>query len=305
MSVQTQIDRIITAVDAAHAKVAEKGGTTARPYLVANLADAIDTIPEAKDPVLQTKTVTPTTSSQSVTPDSGYDGLSKVTVNAMPTATQATPSITVSSAGKITASATQTAGYVAAGTKSATKQLTTQAAQTITPGTANKTIASGRYLTGTQTIKGDANLVAGNIKSGVSIFGVTGTMTAGEDVTTETNTYTGLLTDLETAINSLPDAGSGSRSTASIIYEPLSTSTSKVILYQDVNGCQSYSGNSTVLECVVPSYIIARSSNGLSTTDSMTPYATLRSSSPYIYVFYISESGRINFTGNTSGGGND
>lgn len=50
-----------------------------------------------------------------------------------------------------------------------------QAAQTITPGTANKTIAAGKYLSGTQTIKGDANLVAGNIAKGKSIFGVTGT----------------------------------------------------------------------------------------------------------------------------------
>ena len=126
------------------------------------------------EPKLQSKTVTPTTSLQTVNPDSGYDGLSKVTVNAMPTATQATPSISVSSAGLITASATQSAGYVASGTKQATKQLTVQAAQTITPSTSDKTIASGRYLTGTQTIKGDANLVAGNIKSGVSIFGVAG-----------------------------------------------------------------------------------------------------------------------------------
>lgn len=126
------------------------------------------------EPKLQAKSVTPKTSAQTVKPDSGYDGLSQVTVNAMPTATQATPSISVDSAGKITASATQSAGYVAAGTKSATKQLTTQGAQTITPGTADKTIASGRYLTGTQTIKGDPNLVAGNIKSGVSIFGVAG-----------------------------------------------------------------------------------------------------------------------------------
>ena len=99
------------------------------------------------------------------------------------TATQATPSISVDSAGKITASATQSAGYVSYGTKSATKQLTTQAAQTITPGTSDKTIASGRYLTGAQTIKGDANLVAANIKSGVSIFGVAGSLTSG--ITTE------------------------------------------------------------------------------------------------------------------------
>lgn len=95
---------------------------------------------------------------------------------------QATPSISVSSAGLITASATQEAGYVSAGTKSATKQLTTQAAQTIIPDTSDKTIASGRYLTGTQTIKGDPNLIPENIKSGVSIFGVTGTHADGVTV---------------------------------------------------------------------------------------------------------------------------
>lgn len=111
------------------------------------------------------------------------------------------PSISVSSSGLITASVsgtqsvtpTVTAGYVSSGTAgtitvsgSATKQLTVQAAQTITPGTSNKTIASGRYLTGTQTIKGDANLVAGNIKSGVSIFGVTGTYAgSSEDLSAE------------------------------------------------------------------------------------------------------------------------
>lgn len=136
----------------------------------------IGTIEAASPPILQEKTVTPSTSVQSITADNGYDSLSKVTVNAMPTATQATPSINVSSAGVITASATQSAGYVAAGTKSATKQLTTQAAKTITPSTANQTaVASERYTTGAVTVKGDANLVAGNIKSGTTIFGVTGT----------------------------------------------------------------------------------------------------------------------------------
>ena len=68
---------------------------------------------------------------------------------------------------------------MSAGTKQATKQLTTKAAQTITPGTSNKTITSGQYLTGTQTIKGDANLIAENIKNGISIFGVTGTFAGG------------------------------------------------------------------------------------------------------------------------------
>lgn len=85
---------------------------------------------------LQTKTIAPSTSQQVVTPDSGYDGFESVTVSAI------TP---------------------------------VKAAQTYTPGTSNQTISSGQWLTGTQTIQGSANLVAGNIKKNVSIFGVTGT----------------------------------------------------------------------------------------------------------------------------------
>ena len=132
-------------------------------------------VPTSSSPNLQTKSVSPATAEQTIRPDSGYDGLSSVTVKAMPTASLSTPTISVDSAGKITATVKQTeAGYVEAGSKSATKQLTTKGAATITPGTSDQTIASGKYLTGAQTIKGDANLVAGNIKSGVSIFGVTG-----------------------------------------------------------------------------------------------------------------------------------
>lgn len=96
------------------------------------------------------------------------------------TVEQATPTIKVSNSGLITATAEQIAGYVKAGTKSATKQLTTQAAKTYIPGTSDQTIASGKYLTGVQTIEGDSNLVASNIKSGVSIFGVAGSY-AGEN----------------------------------------------------------------------------------------------------------------------------
>ena len=77
-----------------------------------------------------------------------------------------------------------TAGYVSSGTAgnssvSLTASVTTKAAATITPGTTNQTISSGTYLTGTQTISGDANLVAGNIKNGTTIFGVTGSYTGG------------------------------------------------------------------------------------------------------------------------------
>lgn len=99
-------------------------------------------------PTLQSKTVSPSESTQMVSPDSGYDGLSKVTVNAI------------------------SSTYVGS-------DVTKKSAATYTPKTTDQSIASGQYLSGTQTIKGDANLVAGNIKSGVSIFGVTGTYAGG------------------------------------------------------------------------------------------------------------------------------
>lgn len=97
---------------------------------------------------LQSKTVSPSESAQTIKADNGYDGLSQVTVNAV------------------------SRTYVGSG-------VTKKSAATYTPGTSDQNIASGQYLSGAQTIKGDANLVAGNIKSGVSIFGVTGTYAGG------------------------------------------------------------------------------------------------------------------------------
>lgn len=75
------------------------------------------------------------------------------------------------------------AGYVASGTAanasvSLTASVTTKGATTYTPSTSDQTIAASTYLTGAQTISGDANLVASNIKSGVSIFGVAGSLTS-------------------------------------------------------------------------------------------------------------------------------
>lgn len=92
----------------------------------------------------------------------------------------ATPMIDVSAGGLITATTEQEKGYVPGGTKSATQQLTTQGAATITPTTTNQTaVASGRYTTGDVVVSGDANLVPENIAEGVSIFGVTGTHSGG------------------------------------------------------------------------------------------------------------------------------
>lgn len=175
---------------------------------------------------LQSKSATPSETAQEITPDTGYTGLSKVNVGAVSstyvgsgitrnptptasgktvtipagyysaqttkdvaTATQATPSISVSEAGLITASATQPAGYVSAGTKSATQQLTTQAAKTVTPTKSEQTaVAKGVFTTGIvkvgaipaayQDVTG-VTAAAGDVVSGKKIVSSTGAVVNG------------------------------------------------------------------------------------------------------------------------------
>ena len=88
------------------------------------------------------------------------------------------------------------AGYVSAGTAgnssvSLTASVTTKAATTYHPSSSQQTIASGTYLTGTQTINAvtTTNLTADNIKSGVVVQ--VGDSSDSDCVTSVTGTYTG------------------------------------------------------------------------------------------------------------------
>ena len=121
-------------------------------------------------------------SGDTVTVPAGY--YATQATKSVSTATQATPIISLTTNGLITATSTQTAGYVSAGTESATRQLPTQAAKTITPNTISQTaVASNVYTTGVVTVA--------PIPSNY------------EDVATETSAYTTKLASLETAIAAL------------------------------------------------------------------------------------------------------
>ena len=78
MSVQSEIDRIITAVGNAYSKVSEKGGTVPASQTVSNLATAIESIPSGGGTLI-TKTITQNGTYNAS--DDNADGYSQVTVN--------------------------------------------------------------------------------------------------------------------------------------------------------------------------------------------------------------------------------
>lgn len=110
---------------------------------------------------------TKTISSGTATPASSISGTS---------ATVSTGTNTITLTKTVSNTPQVSAGYISSGTAgnssvSLTANVTTKAAATIYPSTSSQTIASGTYLTGTQTISAvsQTNLAAENIKSGTTI----------------------------------------------------------------------------------------------------------------------------------------
>lgn len=77
MSIQTEINRIVQLRDEQTTLLNTQGVT------INDIKLALQNKCTGTDPILQEKTITPTTSTQNITPDSGYDGLGKVVVNAV------------------------------------------------------------------------------------------------------------------------------------------------------------------------------------------------------------------------------
>lgn len=109
-------------------------------------------------PSLQSKSVTPNAAGFTVTPDSSYYGLSQVVI---------------SGNANLTASNIKSGVSIFGITGSYAPSLQTK---TVTPNAAGFNVVpdTGYYGLSQVTISGNANLTSSNIKSGVSIFGVTG-----------------------------------------------------------------------------------------------------------------------------------
>lgn len=160
--------------------------------VTASLSGNVVTVPAGHIASEQTLTVTeakaPTVSGNVVTVYPGYQAqqttatvaTAKASLSAnvvtVPAGYHSAQTLTVAEASEPTVSGNEVTvykGYQAAENKITVG--TAKSAETFTPGTADKTLTAGLYLSGTQTIKGDANLLAENIKAGVTIFGITGT----------------------------------------------------------------------------------------------------------------------------------
>ena len=159
--------------------ITDKGVSTSGDATFRQMADNIGSIETGTD------TGDATASAGDILSGKTAYGASGKLTGTIPTVEQATPSISVSDSGLITASATQSAGYTAGGSKSATQQLETAGGAMITPSIRPKVVVSkGVFTTGNIGVAGDANLVPENIKSGVSIFGVDGTFEGGGETVT-------------------------------------------------------------------------------------------------------------------------
>ena len=162
-------------LDALATSISTKSGESL-PMTIAEMKTAVDgIIVGGGTPTLQSKTATPTEYSQTITPDSGYDGLSSVEVGAISSAyvgsgidQNDSDDLTVSGAtvtapaGYYATSASKSVASGTAGTPSASKGTVSNHSISVTPSVTNTTgYISGGTITGTAVTVSASELVSG------------------------------------------------------------------------------------------------------------------------------------------------
>ena len=170
MSITSEITRIMSAKAALKSVINSRGGMLTSETIDAYPA-AVSGLPQGADVSGVTANASDVTSGTLFVTSGGI-----LTSGTLPVVQPPAPSLSFdSSAGVVTAAYTPSAGRVNdTSVKSGTLQIPTASAAVYTPTTSNQIISAGVYLGGSQTILGDENLAAENIKSGTSIFGVSG-----------------------------------------------------------------------------------------------------------------------------------
>lgn len=136
----------------------------------------------SSSPNLQAKTnIAPSTSSQTITADSGYDGLSSVQINAMPTGVEGTPTATKGTVSNhsisVTPSVTNAAGYIAGGTKTGTA--VTVSASELVSGSETKTVNDTYDVTNLAELVVNVPTGTARSASDLTVSGATVTVPAG------------------------------------------------------------------------------------------------------------------------------
>ena len=169
-------------------------------YLPESGTDGFDRVSVDVQPDLQAKSATPSETAQTITPDSGYDGLSQVNVGAIASDYVGT-SITRRSGSDLTASGNTVSvpsGYYAeSGSKSV------QSGTEGTP-TATKGAVSNHSIEVTPSVVNSEGYISGGTKTGNAVTVSASELVSGSQTVTENNTYD--VTNLSQMVVAVPSS---------------------------------------------------------------------------------------------------
>ena len=248
-----------------------------------------------------------TSVSKSVAAGSAFPPAVTITQNPTFSFVSSTGKITASYTGSSSVTPTVTSGYVTAGTAgtisttgTSTYTLTTQAAQTLYPSTADQTVASYRWLTGTQTFKSvtTSNLTAENIAEGVVVkVGDSGNASR---ITQVTGTHSGATTYTATI------SGSGSSSYCYVTYNGTKYYTNgntftfyegeTITVYTRGNSAYTYDYTLPAGNIIIEIAYTSSSNNSINILESIIPINTFNITSNGLYNVYSYSQASVDVT---------